>query len=213
MKRGSAITEGIVGTCAIVTLGVVLGRWAGRPAATAAVSTDPIDAWEEVVNGGQRIGPEDARVVLATFSDFQCPWCAEFARAFREAGEQDPQALALVYRHYPLTSIHPFADTAAIAAECAGEQDRFAAYHDALYEAQDRIGVMPWDSLARATGIPDTEAFEACVAEGRPASRVAADVALGDRIGVQGTPTVFADGVPLPGPWTAEQLLGLAARR
>ena len=210
--RGSAITEALVATCAVVGLGLLLGRWAGSPRPVPSPGPQqPIEAWEEVRTGGTRLGSPDARVVLATFSDFQCPYCADLAHAFREALDRDSTALALVFRHYPLTDIHPHGATAAFASECAGEQGGFEAYHDALFAAQDQIGSLDWDATARDAGVPDVERFRTCMIERRPAARIDADVRLANRLGVQGTPTVFAGGVPVGGPWTAERLLELAA--
>ncbi|HUP20472.1 MAG TPA: thioredoxin domain-containing protein [Gemmatimonadota bacterium] len=210
--RGSAITEALVATCAVVALGVLLGRWAGSPRPSPSPDPQlPIDEWEEIRTGGTRLGSPDARVVLATFSDFQCPYCADLALAFREAVDRDPTALALLFRHYPLPDIQPHAVAAALASECAGEQGRFEAYHDALFAAQDQIGTVAWDSIGRRAGVADEQRFRTCMAESGPAARIDADVRLANRLGVQGTPTVFADGVPVGGPWTAERLLELAA--
>lgn len=209
--HGSAITEALVATCAVVGLGLLLGRWAGSPRPVPAPDPrQPIEEWEEVRTGGTLLGSLDARVVLATFSDFQCPYCADLASAFREAVDRDPTALALVFRHYPLPDIHPHAVAAAFASECAREQVSFEAYHDALFAMQDRIGTLGWEAIARDAAVPDPERFRTCMAERGPAARIDADVRLANRLGVQGTPTVFADGVPVGGPWTAERLLALA---
>jgi protein-disulfide isomerase len=79
-------------------------------------------------------GNPDAEVVLTKYSDFQCPACQAVAPFAAELVEQYPDQLRFEYKHFPLEQIHPFALAAAMAAEAAGQQDQFYAYHDLLFE-------------------------------------------------------------------------------
>lgn len=81
-------------------------------------------------------GPEDARITIVEYGDFQCPYCAEASRNLQELMEKYPDQIRLVYRHFPLDSIHDKAVLSTQAAEAAGRQDAFWEMHDLLYAAQ-----------------------------------------------------------------------------
>jgi protein-disulfide isomerase len=101
--------------------------------------------------------------------------------------------LRLVYKHFPLTSIHPHAQAAAIAASCAGHQGKFWEMHDLLFKgALDDAAL-----LADAQRVPglDVAAWQTCLATPEPASRIADDVALATSLGIDGTPTFVVNGV------------------
>jgi hypothetical protein len=83
------------------------------------------------------IGPEDAPVTIVEFGDFQCPYCKRFADdTFRDLLEEYEGDIRFVYRDFPLSSIHPDAQRAAEAAECADEQGQFWEMHDAIFAQQ-----------------------------------------------------------------------------
>lgn len=82
-------------------------------------------------------GPQDAKITLVEFSDFQCPACKAYWPFIKQASEDFPDDLRVVYRHLPLSSIHPNADAAAKAAEAADLQGKFWEMHDKLFENQD----------------------------------------------------------------------------
>ena len=92
-------------------------------------------------------GNSESGVVLIEYSDFQCPACAAFQPALDDLLEQYGDSLLFEYKHFPLISIHPHAQPAAIAAEAAGQQGKFFEFHDLLFENQ-----LTWS----ATGIPTT---------------------------------------------------------
>jgi protein-disulfide isomerase len=153
---------------------------------------------------GLRTGSADALVQLVLFEDGQCPFCKKLsdeviARVISEsvgAGE-----IAVTYRHYPF--LGPESDTLAVAMECAGQQNRFWPFHDLIFADQqpENTGAMDQARLeALATGAQlDSATFAACLAD--PASRAAvdADLSLGRKLGVRGTPTLFVNGKRLVG--------------
>lgn len=159
------------------------------PPAVVDVSPDDDPAW----------GPENAKVTVIEFSDFQCPYC----RRFHE--ETLPQLRALygdrirfVYRDLPLTSIHGFAQGAAEAAECANEQGRFWEYHDLLFQNQTALQTPDLKAYAARLGL-NQAAFDACVDSHKYADEVNADIDDASAAAVTGTPTFFINGRRLVG--------------
>ena len=154
--------------------------------------------------GHAALGPEDAPLKLVVFSDFECPYCRRFngtLDALRE-NEDYRDRIQVVFRHYPLRSIHPQAQKAAEASICAGDQDRFWEYHDALW-TDENLGLETLEQHARLIGL-DTEAFAECLNSGRHYQQVQNDFATARDLGLDGTPAVFANGrylggaLPLP---------------
>src|SRR5512144_2259753 len=88
--------------------------------------------------GFPSLGPADAPITIVEFSDFQCPFCRRFhAETYHALLDAYPGKIRFVYRDLPLTSIHPEAFPAAVAAACANEQDAYWAYHDKLFETEN----------------------------------------------------------------------------
>ena len=107
--------------------------------------------------------------------------------------------VAVMFRNYPLTRIHRYAMKAAIAAECASDAGRFAAYHDALYRFQDSLGVWTWSQYARLAKINDIARLEDCIAHQRTLARIEHDRAVGDTLHIESTPTFIAGGMMFMG--------------
>jgi protein-disulfide isomerase len=168
--------------------------------------------WRESLQHGRSIGDSLAPIIITEFGDFECPYCQRFAAKFRMQRARLGKDIALSYIHFPLTRIHRFALPAARAAECAGIQGRFAAYHDILYEKQDSLGLKSWSSYAREAQVPDTTEFATCVANVSPMSRVEAGVAWGQRLGVKATPTVMVNGLLFLNPPSDSMLAATIAR-
>ena len=141
---------------------------------------------------GPTQGAPDAAVALIEFSDFQCPYCAQY---FKDIYPQlqhdfiDTKKVRYIFRHLPIESSHPQAFQAAEAAACAGEQQKFWAMHDGLF----RLGVAPTQArlMAQATEIGVNEAIFADCLEGRMQQAIRADLSEASRLGVQATPSFF----------------------
>lgn len=187
----NAATVALWLSCAAL-LGYAGSRILSGPANAAAPRE--IADWEHIAAIGHRIGAEDAPIRVVEFTDFQCPFCAQGAARLHDLQQRYPGRLALIIRHFPLISIHPHAFAAAIAAECAGAQGRFAAYRDALFRNQEALGTLSWTQLAVMSGVPDTLAFDRCVREESFRSVIVRDFEEGRRLGVLGTPTFILEG-------------------
>lgn len=145
-------------------------------------------------------GPVDAPVVLLEYGDYQCPYCAEAHRVVDAIQAQLPEGLAFVFRHFPMTTIHPFAEQAAEAAEAAGAQGRFWAMHATMYENQEQLDLASLENYAQALGL-DLNQFTDDLATHRHAGKITGDFTSGVRSGVNGTPTFYINGVRHDGGW------------
>jgi protein-disulfide isomerase len=212
----SPVANGIVSASALIGLGLLLGRAAQpRPRAPEmppAVAEIEADAWRALTEDAATIGAPAAALTILTFSDFQCPWCAQLAASFRELERRNPGKVRMVYRHFPLDMIHAHAREAAIAAECARDQNRFGAFHDTLFAAQDSIGTRAWEHFAAAAGVPDPAALLACMQADSPKARIEHDVREAERLGVAGTPTIWVNGMLFDDAPTPERLQALIPR-
>jgi len=152
------------------------------------------------VDDDPAFGPENAPVTIVEFSDFQCPYCLRFHQETFDALKQLYEGqIRYVYRDFPLTSIHPDAEKAAEAGQCAYEQGRFWEMHDMIFDNQQiDIGIDALKDLAQQIGL-DQEQFDACLDSDKYAQEVAGDLQDGGSYGVTGTPTFFINGVRLVG--------------
>jgi Na+/H+ antiporter NhaA len=137
-------------------------------------------------------GPDDAPVTLLEYGDFECPYCGQAERAIREllAGHGD---VRYVWRHLPLTDVHPSAQLAAEASEAAAAQGRFWDMYDRLLSHQGELSARDLIRHAGDLGL-DVERFRDELRRREYASRVSEDVASADESGVSGTPTFFING-------------------
>jgi protein-disulfide isomerase len=129
--------------------------------------------------------------MIVEFADFECRYCAKVALELAKLKARYPKDVALVFRHFPLSGIHPNAWQAARAAECAARQGRFDSVAAVIFAFQDSLGRRSWTWFAQRGGVADTAAFAACARERGDAAAIAADIAAGERLGVRGTPTII----------------------
>jgi protein-disulfide isomerase len=157
----------------------------------------PVHRVEVNVDGTRSIGAAGAPVTIVEFSDFHCPFCQRAEDTVAQVLSRYGDRVRLVWRDYPIDSLHPQARKAHEAARCAADQGKFWPYQKALFAGPPK----PPDQLpavARDTGL-DTASFTACVASGKHEAAVQKDVEEGKRLEVTGTPTFFINGRVLTG--------------
>jgi NhaA family Na+:H+ antiporter len=150
-------------------------------------------------------GPAAAPVTLVEYGDYQCPHCRQVQPIIRGLRERFGDRLRYVFRHFPLTTLHPRAQKAAEAAEAAAAQGKFWEMHDLLYDHQDGVDDNQLVHYAAELGL-DVERFEYELATGVYAERVQEDSASGLRSGASGTPSFFINGYRYDGPWDIDSL-------
>jgi protein-disulfide isomerase len=140
-------------------------------------------------------GPADAPVTLVEYGDFQCPYCGEAYPVVNELLARFGDQLRFVFRHMPLSDLHPRAPFAAEAAEAAAAQDRFWEMHDRLFEHQHELDDSDLRAHAEAIGVVDGERFDAELRDHVYAARVEEDYRSGAESGVPSTPRFFVNGL------------------
>jgi protein-disulfide isomerase len=196
----------------VLVANAVQSTLSAQPTAVSAAAAEPqaaVDAAPEPPKNVKRydvpidddyvFGPEDAPITIIEFSDFQCPYCRQwYTDVLQPLFEMYPGKIRFVYRDFPLTSIHPEAMPAAIAADCAGEQGKYYEYHNKLFSGQYNLGSDAYLKYAAELGL-DNEQFAACVESQKYRDEVMADQDWAANLGVQSTPTFFLNGLPLVG--------------
>lgn len=171
------------------------------------LSVDPLAATMAKIDldGRPSRGPADAKVTIVEFSDFQCPFCSRGYQILEEQVMPEYEGkVRLFFKHLPLKSIHPWAEGAAIAAECGAAQsaDGFWKMYHALFKAQRELNL---DNLkakvaefAKAAGLDEAK-FAACYDRKTPLPRIEKDLAEAAAVGANSTPTFFINGRRLEG--------------
>ncbi len=144
-------------------------------------------------------GPPTAPNSVVEYSDFESEPCAEARWAVKELEEELVDKLCVVFRHLPLTTIHPHAQAAAEVAEAADAQGKFWLMHDRLFDHQNELEPQHLQSYASHISL-DMATFERDLRSGAPARRVAEDVERARVHGVRSTPTFFLNGILYTGP-------------
>lgn len=162
--------------------------------------TEPVDPERDHVRGST-----DAPVTLLEYGDLECPYCGQAEPAVRTL-LADSADVRYVWRHLPLTDVHPHAQLAAEATEAAGRQDRFWEMHDLLLAHQDALEARHLLGYAEQLGL-DVEQFRDDLHRHSSRTRIAGDVESAAASGVVGTPTFFVDGRRYHGSYDVAALL------
>ena len=156
------------------------------------------DQAEIIKNPAAVKGAEDSKVTIVEFSEYQCPYCKRYVdETLTKITQNYGSKIRYIFHDYPLP-FHQLAQQAAEAARCAGDQGKYWEYHDKLFSEQGT-----WSSLDNSKeklleyavnlGLAK-ETFQACLESGKYTDAVKADFALGQKVGVQGTPSFFING-------------------
>ncbi len=143
-------------------------------------------------------GASDADIILVEFSDFQCPFCSRAHGTVKQFMERHQDQVTLVYKHLPLTKIHPEALPAARAAWAAQQQGQFWQYQDRLFAQQKTLGDSLYLELAESLNL-DIEQFNRDRNSDQALAAIQADVQLANGLGATGTPFFVMNGETFSG--------------
>jgi protein-disulfide isomerase len=151
-------------------------------------------------------GSAHAPITLLEYGDYECPHCGRAYAIIKRVQKHFGPRLRFVFRNFPLTEIHPNAETAAECAEFAAVKERFWEMHDGIYENQQAIGLPLLIELAKELALPAQDLRDALEAQ-QFEPRVREDFRGGVRSGVNGTPTFYINGHRHDGPFEYEDLV------
>jgi protein-disulfide isomerase len=169
----------------------------------------------QLLEGAEHIkGKAEAPITIVEFSDFQCPYCKAIQPLVKSITDQYPDQVKVVYRHFPLVSIHTYATLAAQAAEAAGKQGKFWEMHDLLFQRQE-----DWVKLTSLEDVEaqfvkyaeelqiDKQAFAVTIQSDEVKQKVARDAALAATLKLDSTPTLFVNGEKVAAPQQLPSLI------
>ena len=219
-EEGINIQGSIIIASIIIALSILLGANKISGGSFVKLANKQDGSGTPTVNAGSKVKVDErkdaaklgnGKVTIVEFSDFQCPFCQNFFNgAYKEIKQKyiDTGKVTFVFRHLPLSQIHPDAQKAAEAAECANRQGRLFDYHDMLFQKMVPISqsnptgggldIQSLKSYAVQLGL-DTTRFNACLDNGETKKVVEEDMALATKLGITGTPTLFVDGTKIVG--------------
>jgi protein-disulfide isomerase/uncharacterized membrane protein/rhodanese-related sulfurtransferase len=173
----------------------------------------PADLAQRLVRpDGHETGNPQSPLTVVEFGDFECPVCGRGEAAARVIRAQYATQIRFIFRQFPLERIHPFAEKAAEASECAAEQGKFWDMVEKIYSRQSDLSVEGLERDAAELGL-DRPRFNQCLASGAMAERVRRDAEDGRALGVRATPTFFIGQQRIEGSLTAAQFSQLVAER
>jgi len=172
-------------------------KGAGTTAQAAAPGEE--QKFEVQAGGSPAMGAKNAPVTIVEWSDFQCPFCGRVEPTLKQVMTSYGNKVRIVWKNQPL-SFHPNAMPAAEAAMAAYEQgnDKFWAMHGKLFEKQNELSPAYYEQAAREIGL-DMAKWKASVASHKAQASIQADMAAGNAVGANGTPTFFINGRKLVG--------------
>lgn len=160
--------------------------------------------WDLDLSSDPSIGDPNAPVTIVEYSDFECPFCARFVTGAYpriKSDYVDAGLVRLVYKDYPLDSIHPLAIPAALTANCVAQElgdQVFFAYHDTIFLQQSQLSESNIEAWAREMGLTD-EQIDTCRNDSAMLDEIIADRTEGSRVGITGTPSFVINGELLIG--------------
>jgi protein-disulfide isomerase len=170
------------------------------------ISVDPLEAIMKKIalEAQPERGPRDSKVTIVEYSDFQCPFCARAYTTIEEVLKDYGDRVRFVFKNLPLANIHPWAEDAALASECAFLQgnERFWKMYDGLFAKQGEIKKENLKEKASAIATDagmDVPAFQECLDGRKTLAAVKADESEAAALGVNSTPTFFINGRRVPG--------------
>lgn len=166
---------------------------AAPAAAPSRPQVDPNKVYNIPVGDSALKGPKDAKVTIIKFSDYQCPFCSQAATLVEDVLKQYPKDVNLVYKQFPLTSIHPNAMPASKAALAAGKQGKYWEMHEIMFKNMRELSGDKLKQYAQQIGL-DMARWEKDMASPEIDAQIQREMKEGSAADVQGTPTIFVNG-------------------
>jgi protein-disulfide isomerase len=170
------------------------------------MTTDSGELSAPVATGDHVRGALEAPIQLVEYGDYECPHCGRAYWVIRQLQEKLGDQLAFIFRNFPVTAVHPRADSVAQALEAAEAQGYFWEMHDRFYEHQHELEGLDLTGHAERVGL-DIAQWKRDMKDARFRDRVREDVATGLLSGVTGTPTFFINGIRYDGPYDFDSML------
>lgn len=164
----------------------IVGRWVANAYGERQERRKIAEIWGELSVANSRLGSVRNDRTIVEFIDYECPSCRSTAAAVSNAARQ---GVTVVFRHFPLTQIHPAARDAALAAICAERYGVFAEVHEAMLTDDTWMAEQDWGDWSTQVGIIEDGAFEACMDDDETLHRLRSDRELADLLGIRGTPS------------------------
>ncbi len=149
------------------------------------------------------LGSKTSKVTIVAFIDFECPFCQQSYPVFKQVAQKYGPAIQVVFKHLPLTGIHPQAFAAANAASCAAEQNKFWEYYDALF-INKNLETSALFAHAETLKL-NSEQFTTCFNSEKYRKNIEVDIEDAIALGVRGTPTYFTNKTVVEGAIDATQ--------
>lgn len=146
-----------------------------------------------VIGESPTTGASEQKIVLIKFSDFQCPACAEGYQTLKKFMAKHQERVTLVYKHLPLTEIHPEAMPAAKASWAAQEQGKFWEFHNILFKNQEKLGNAFYIETAKSLNL-DIDKFNKDRNSDAANTAIQKDIQMADELGFDATPTMAING-------------------
>ncbi|HTU45767.1 MAG TPA: thioredoxin domain-containing protein [Bryobacteraceae bacterium] len=174
-----------------------------------------LDTLQHLPTDGPSFGPTTAKVTIVVFSDFECPYCRQLAKTLRDNIPQKfPNDVRVIFKDYPIESIHPWARAAAEASHCIADQKipAFWAFHDWIFEHQQEVNQTNLRektlAFAKENGL-DAAKIANCIDTHATAPIVDQSLKAGQGLQIEQTPTLFIDGRAVGGAISWEQMQSL----
>lgn len=207
MGNDTKVIVGIAVLAAVILAGIVVF---GSTNISNNTAPKEVEKGELVRSDSHTVGPEDAKVTIVEFADFQCPACAATHPGLKQLMDEYKDRVRFVHRHFPLSSIHPNAELAARASEASANQGKFWEMYDRIFENQNQWSTQlnpegTFVDYAKDLGL-NTETFKKDLESSKITDIIAQDKGDGFALGVDSTPTFFVNGLKFTGSPTYEGL-------
>lgn len=150
-------------------------------------------------------GAANATVTIIEFGDFQCEGCRTMKTVFEQVLQEYPNTVELVWKDFPLPSVHPQSEDAAHAARCAQEQEAFWEYHNILFDRQGELALLPWSTMATDLGL-EVVAFDECMKQESTKDKVVEGYFIARSLDLASTPSFYINDTLIDGTRTIEEM-------